>query len=116
MSIVFDPTKSLHENKTEFERQYIVWLLDRHDGNISAASRESRTDRKWLYELALRHGVRVKKGRYRTCTKAEALANPGQSQARLWQPAIEAWTDWRPFGYFSYANTTNKFEFRTTVV
>ena len=34
------------------------WLLERHDGNISAAAREAKMDRKHLYDLARKHGLR----------------------------------------------------------
>ncbi len=44
--------------ETEFERAYVTWLLGRHDGNISAAAREAKMDRKHLYDLARKHGLR----------------------------------------------------------
>jgi transcriptional regulator with GAF, ATPase, and Fis domain len=46
------------EFETDFEKRYVSWLLERHGGNISAAAREARMDRKHLYDLARRHGVR----------------------------------------------------------
>src|SRR5690349_10306852 len=46
------------EFESDFEKRYVSWLLDRHGGNISAAAREARMDRKHLYDLARRHGVR----------------------------------------------------------
>ena len=58
----FAPGQSYREIReqfeTDFERRYVSWLLDRHAGNISAAAREARMDRKHLYDLARRHGLR----------------------------------------------------------
>jgi transcriptional regulator with GAF, ATPase, and Fis domain len=58
----FDAKKSYREVRDEFEadfeRRYVGWLLDRHAGNISAAAREAKMDRKHLYDLARRHGLR----------------------------------------------------------
>ncbi len=58
----FDPAKSYRELRTtfesDFERNYVAWLLDRHTGNISAAAREAKMDRKYLYDLARKHGLR----------------------------------------------------------
>jgi transcriptional regulator with GAF, ATPase, and Fis domain len=42
----------------EFERSYVQWLLGRHSGNLSAAAREARMDRKHLYDMARKHGLR----------------------------------------------------------
>jgi DNA-binding NtrC family response regulator len=62
----FDETLSYRETRArleaEFERSYVTWLLERHRGNISAASREARMDRKYLYDLARRHGLRAVRG------------------------------------------------------
>jgi DNA-binding NtrC family response regulator len=46
--------------ESEFERRYVKWLLGRHSGNISAAAREAQMDRKYLYDLAKKHGMRGK--------------------------------------------------------
>ena len=58
----FDPTRTYREIRatfeTDFERSYVSWLLGRHDGNISAAAREAKMDRKYLYDLARKHGLR----------------------------------------------------------
>jgi len=58
----FDPTKSYGQTRalfeTEFEQRYVAWLLARHSGNISAAAREARMDRKHLHDLAKKHGLR----------------------------------------------------------
>ncbi len=56
--------KSYRETRSAFEVafevRYVQWLLERHGGNISAAAREASMDRKHLYELARRHGLRRK--------------------------------------------------------
>jgi transcriptional regulator with GAF, ATPase, and Fis domain len=58
----FDSEKSYREIRSdfesEFERRYVAWLLDRHGGNISAAAREAKMDRKHLYDLARKRGLR----------------------------------------------------------
>ena len=58
----FDAEKSYREIRSdfesEFERRYVAWLLDRHSGNISAAAREAKMDRKHLYDLARKRGLR----------------------------------------------------------
>lgn len=62
----FDESLSYRETRArfeaDFERSYVSWLLERHRGNISAASREARMDRKYLYDLARRHGLRSGRG------------------------------------------------------
>jgi DNA-binding NtrC family response regulator len=64
----FDPALSYRETRarfeSQFERSYVTWLLERHRGNISAASREARMDRKYLYDLARRHGLRSGRERH----------------------------------------------------
>jgi transcriptional regulator with GAF, ATPase, and Fis domain len=42
-----------------FTRDYLVALLARHDGNVSAAAREAQVDRNWIVALAKRYGVIV---------------------------------------------------------
>lgn len=58
----FDPTQPFAAHRAtsnaQFERDYCSWLLARHNGNISAAAREARMDRKHLAELAKKHGLR----------------------------------------------------------
>lgn len=60
--MTFDPKQSYGENKAEvvskFEREYFTWLLVRHSGNISAAAKEAKMDRKHLTEMTKRHGIR----------------------------------------------------------
>ncbi|MBW2463671.1 MAG: sigma 54-dependent Fis family transcriptional regulator [Deltaproteobacteria bacterium] len=53
--------RSYRDTKAEwesvFEKTYVEWLLDRNDGNISAAAREADMDRKYLHKLAKKHGL-----------------------------------------------------------
>ncbi len=57
----FDAATSYRENRArievDFERSYVTWLLDRHDGNVSAAAREARMDRNHLTDLATKYGI-----------------------------------------------------------
>jgi transcriptional regulator with GAF, ATPase, and Fis domain len=39
-----------------FERQFVAWILGQHGGNIAAAARAAKMDRKYLGELARKHG------------------------------------------------------------
>jgi transcriptional regulator with GAF, ATPase, and Fis domain len=58
----FEPSKSYRETRAkydaEFERRYVKWLLGRHGGNVSAAAREAKMDRKHLHDIAKKHGLR----------------------------------------------------------
>ena len=58
----FEPGKSYRETRAkfdaEFERRYVKWLLGRHSGNVSAAAREAKMDRKHLHDMAKKHGLR----------------------------------------------------------
>jgi transcriptional regulator with GAF, ATPase, and Fis domain len=58
----FEPGKSYRETRarfdSDFERRYVKWLLGRHTGNVSAAAREARMDRKHLHDMAKKHGLR----------------------------------------------------------
>jgi transcriptional regulator with GAF, ATPase, and Fis domain len=58
----FEPAKSYRETRAkydaEFERRYVKWLLGRHNGNVSAAAREAKMDRKHLHDIAKKHGLR----------------------------------------------------------
>ncbi|MEM7609304.1 MAG: sigma 54-interacting transcriptional regulator [Myxococcota bacterium] len=42
----------------DFEKRYVAWLLDVHEGNVSAAARAADMDRKYLHKLAKKHGLR----------------------------------------------------------
>jgi transcriptional regulator with GAF, ATPase, and Fis domain len=61
-AVAFDPARSYREVRAsfeaDFEQAYVSWLLGRHDGNISAAAREAKMDRKYLYDLARKRGLR----------------------------------------------------------
>jgi transcriptional regulator with GAF, ATPase, and Fis domain len=58
----FELGKSYRETRAkfdaEFERRYVKWLLGRHGGNVSAAAREAKMDRKHLHDMAKKHGLR----------------------------------------------------------
>ncbi|MBK6691202.1 MAG: sigma 54-interacting transcriptional regulator [Myxococcales bacterium] len=58
----FEAGESYRETRAhfdaEFERRYVKWLLGRHSGNVSAAAREARMDRKHLHDMAKKHGLR----------------------------------------------------------
>jgi transcriptional regulator with GAF, ATPase, and Fis domain len=58
----FEPGKSYRETRAkydgEFERRYVKWLLGRHAGNVSAAARDAKMDRKHLHDMAKKHGLR----------------------------------------------------------
>ncbi len=59
---VFEAGKSYRETRAkydgEFEKRYVKWLLGRHAGNVSAAAREAKMDRKHLHDMAKKHGLR----------------------------------------------------------
>ena len=43
--------------EAQFEKSYVTWLLERHDGNVSVAAREAQMDRNHLTDLATKHGI-----------------------------------------------------------
>jgi transcriptional regulator with GAF, ATPase, and Fis domain len=57
----FDEGASYRENRARFEasfeRGYVEWLLERHDGNYAAAARQAKMDRTHLMDLAKKHSV-----------------------------------------------------------
>ncbi len=55
-SLSYGQTRAAFES--DFEQRYVSWLIGRHGGNISAAAREARMDRKHLHDLAKKHGLR----------------------------------------------------------
>ncbi len=61
-TLQFDAERSYRDTRAkhdaEFERAYVRWLLGRHQGNVSAAAREAKMDRKHLHDLARKHGLR----------------------------------------------------------
>jgi transcriptional regulator with GAF, ATPase, and Fis domain len=61
-SEAFDPAKSYRDTREtwelDFERRYVTWLLERHQGNLSSAARAADMDRKYLHKLAKKHGLR----------------------------------------------------------
>ena len=62
----FEQGKSYRETRakydTEFEKRYVKWLLGRHAGNVSAAARDAKMDRKHLHDMAKKHGLRGGEG------------------------------------------------------
>ena len=58
----FEPGKSYRETRlkydSEFERRYVKWLLLRNGGNVSAAARDAKMDRKHLHDMAKKHALR----------------------------------------------------------
>ncbi len=61
-SFAFSPGESYRDTRArfeaEFEKAYVAFLLARHAGNLSAAAREAKMDRKHLFDLARKHGLR----------------------------------------------------------
>ncbi len=65
-AFAFEPGKSYRDTRArydgEFEKRYVKWLLGRHSGNVSAAAREAKMDRKHLHDMAKKHGLRGETG------------------------------------------------------
>jgi DNA-binding NtrC family response regulator len=70
MQFSFDERATYRENRARveahFERAYVEWLLERHEGNFSAAARSARMDRTHLMDLARKHGVKAPTGSRKT--------------------------------------------------
>ncbi len=58
-TVAFDPKASFSEAKERWldhrEKAYVAWLLAEHGGNVSAAARAARMDRKYLHKLVRKH-------------------------------------------------------------
>ena len=72
ISVQFNPESTSYgqiraQFESEFERQFVEFMLDRHAGNLSAAAREAKMDRKHLHDLATKHDLRQKRpsGKFR---------------------------------------------------
>ena len=57
----FDPNQSFGEAKEMWiahrEHSYLQELLSKHEGNISAAARAARMDRKYLHKILRKHDL-----------------------------------------------------------
>jgi DNA-binding NtrC family response regulator len=64
-AVSFDDALSYRETRarfeSDFERDYVRWLLDKYDRNVSAAARAVKMDRNHLTDLARRHGLDTKR-------------------------------------------------------
>ena len=62
--VAYSTDSSYREMKEQavnsFEKQLVELALARHSGNLSAAAKELKMDRKHLHDLALKHGLRKK--------------------------------------------------------
>lgn len=60
-SEAFDPSLSFSESKEKWldakEAAFVTWLLAEHEGNVSAAARAAKMDRKYLHKLLQKHGA-----------------------------------------------------------
>jgi DNA-binding NtrC family response regulator len=62
IKVQVDPTLSYGQLKEEvvssFEIQFVKLVLDQHSDNLSSAAKALRMDRKHLYDMAIKHGIR----------------------------------------------------------
>lgn len=63
VKVNFDPPDRSYgeirgEVTDEFERQFLYLTLAKYEGNLTAAARALKMDRKYLRELARKHGLR----------------------------------------------------------
>jgi DNA-binding NtrC family response regulator len=63
LKVNFDPPNCSYgdlksEIVTQFERQFLKLTLSQYKGNLSAAARALKMDRKHLHDLTKKHGLR----------------------------------------------------------
>lgn len=63
LKVTYDPqTRSYGDLKAEviasFERQFVELTLNQFEGNLSAAAKTLKVDRKHLHDLCKKHGMR----------------------------------------------------------
>lgn len=63
IEFVFEPSVETYQEIKDrvvqsFEKQFVIAVIARHNGNISAAARELKMDRKHLHDLAKKHNLR----------------------------------------------------------
>lgn len=51
--------RAKEEWAASFERDYLIQLLKRHDGNISQAAKSAEVDRKTIHRLIKKHGIKI---------------------------------------------------------
>lgn len=83
----FEPAKSYRKIRTDFERRYVSWLLDRHAGNINAEAREAKMGREHLYDLAQARPARRSRLRRAAKEPARCLERRSDRSAALRSPA-----------------------------
>jgi DNA-binding NtrC family response regulator len=75
----------------QFERQYLLWLVNRAAGNMSRAARIAGVDRTTLYRLMERHGLQRSPSNGWVSDRADAAVSPEplseqRNGARPWTP------------------------------
>ena len=51
--------RAKEEWASSFERDYLIQLLKRHDGNISQAAKSAGVDRKTVHRLMKKYGIKL---------------------------------------------------------